>query len=138
MNVKTTAFALVILVWIIGVFLGSTFDGYGSPGSAYAWAGNSTAANAGGYAVSPITTLDYLTNFDNAFKHTAFVGDITMPVPNGKYWNAWIDVMTWKFSFMGNFAIAYWIVFAPFYMPILVGFAMIVFRIIRGNVVFGG
>ena len=138
MGAKAGWLAFFVFVWLIGAFLGSTFDGYGMPGSAYAWAGNATADYAGGYAQSPISVLDYISNVTNSFQRVPFMGNISIPVPtNGEYWAAVFKVITWRWSFMEDYDMLYWICFAPFVIVGVLSLISIIYGLIQGNIKWG-
>lgn len=138
MAIKGSALAMALFVWMIGIFLGSTYDGYGAAGSAYAWAGNSTADNAGGYEYSPAMTLSYIMTGETTFQRTSELGEVTLPKPKfSDYWNMWWAVALWDFSFMQNFQMVRWIIFLPIGAVIISSLLMWMAKLIRGNIGFG-
>jgi hypothetical protein len=96
-----------------------------SPG----WAGTGS----GGYAQSPITTLEYLTNVSNAFQRMPWLGNIPMPVPSPEYFQTAFKVVTWQWSFMDGYAMMYWILFAPFVVMGVLSMILLVYGLITGN-----
>lgn len=207
MSLKAGWLALFVFVWIIGAFLGSTFEyhsGTGALGQAYntglatftngsaTVSGSGTAWVAGmedgniradvdgiwtkiqtvnnntelvmyspytgtggvdmnytmapspgyvgsgtaGYAQSPVTTLEYITNISNAVQRIPLLGNIPLPVPNGDYFKSIYRVITWQWSFMVGYEIIYWIVFAPFVIMGVFCMLLLVYGIITGNLSF--
>lgn len=141
MGLKAGWLALFVFVWLIGAFLGSTFEYHvdtttGTPeqiaaagGQAGKWAGSGT----GGYAESPVTTLEYLMNVTNSFQRLPFF-NITIPVPtNTEYWAEAYKVITWRWSFMEDYTMIYWIVCAPFAIMGILSLILIAYGIITGN-----
>jgi len=135
---KSSMMAFIIFVWIIGVLLGSTYDGYGMAGSAYAWAGNATAEHAGGYAESPATIIDYVSNFTNSYQRINLVGNIGMTLPvNQEYWGAVFTMATWRFSFIEDYPMVYWIVFLPFTIVAMMSIFVLIYQVLTGNLSWG-
>lgn len=119
------------------LFVGYTGDGGAgltytmatSPG----WAGS----GGGGYAQSPITTLEYLTDISNAFQRLPLLGNIPIPIPSGEYFNSIFKVITWQWSFMDGYAMFYWIFCAPFVMMGILSMILLVYGLITGNINMG-
>ncbi len=95
-----------------------------SPG----WAGTGK----GGYAQSPITTFQYLTNLSNALQNVPLVGSIALPVPNGDYFSTAFKVLTWRWSFLVGYPMFYYIFCAPFVMMGVVYIIGIIYGLIGG------
>lgn len=100
-----------------------------SPG----WAGSGT----GGYAESPVTTLQYLLNASNAVQRLPLLGNIPLPVPNGQYFTTAFKVLTWQFSFLEGADMFYWIFMAPFCIMGVLSMLLLVYGILTGNVTVG-
>ncbi len=205
MGLKAGWLALFLFVWIIGAFLGSTFEYHSTPAAAglsyatgtatftygsatvtgagttwndvlmaggnikmdaddvfykilsvenvtsltltavYAQAGGAGAdytmqvapgwvgTSGGGYAQAPITTLEYLTNVNNAMQRIELLGGIPFPVPNTEYFNTIFKVITWQWSFMAGYGMFYWIVCAPFIMMGVLSMILLVYGVLTGN-----
>jgi len=130
---KASVLAFFLMVWIIGAFLGSTFEYHTSA----TWAGNSTGT--GGYDQSPVTTLEFLMNINNATQRTEVLGVIPMITPNEEYFASIFRVISWQFSFLydtnGNLAygLVYYIVFLPFVLAGIIALVLLVYGILTGN-----
>ena len=97
------------------------------------WAGT----GGGGYATSPTTKLDYLTNISNAFQRTPVLGNIPLPIPNPKYFTTLFEVVTWQWSFMEGYDMFYWIMLAPFILMGILSMILLVYGLITGNISWG-
>jgi len=93
------------------------------------WAGTGT----GGYASAPQTKLQYLIDMGNLTQRNTLFGNISMPVPNQKYFSTAFEVITWKWSFMEEADMLYWIFCAPFVIMGVLCFVLLVYGIITGN-----
>lgn len=141
MGLKAGWLALFLFVWIIGAFLGSTFEYHVDTATGTAeqiadagsqagkWAGSGT----GGYDQSPVTTLEYILDVSNSFQRTPFF-NITIPIPtNQEYWESVYKVVTWRWAFMEDYDMIYWIFCAPFVVMGIFTLIMIAYGIITGN-----
>jgi hypothetical protein len=126
MGLKAGWLALFIFVWLIGAFLGSTFDYHHTTAT---WAGTGT----GGYTDTPITTLQYLMNISNAVQRFPVLGGIPLPVPNTEYFSTMYKVVTWQWSFLEGYSMFYWLFCAPFAMMGVLSLILLVYGIITGN-----
>jgi len=114
----------------------SPYSGTGGVGLDYemrptpGWAGT----GGGGYAVSPTTKLQYLTNISNAFQRLSLLGNIPLPVPNPKYFTTLFEVVTWQWSFFDGYDMFYWIFCAPFIMMGILSMILLVYGLITGNI----
>ncbi len=99
-----------------------------SPG----WAGTGT----GGYGSSPTTKLEYLLNVSNAIQRISLLGVIPFPVPNGEYFNTAYEVITWRWSFMVDYGMFYWVFCAPFVVMGVLSMLLLVYGILTGNLTF--
>lgn len=126
MGLKAGWLALFIFVWLIGAFLGSTFEYHTASAD---WAGTGT----GGYDQSPITTLEYLMDVSNSFTTTEVLGFVPIPVPNRDYFDSLYKVITWQWSFMDGYEMFYWIVCAPFVMMGVLSLILLAYGLITGN-----
>ncbi len=131
--------AMFMFVWIIGIILGSTYDGYGSGGPGVAdWALGSTAAGTGGYATSPVNVLTYLIKAVSAGQILELLGAIKFVVMNPDFWFGMFKMITWQFSFwMGDYVIFYVIFGLPFVLLGVGSAFLFVMNAIRGNVTWG-
>lgn len=100
--------------------------------ASYGWAGTGT----GGYASSPTTKLEYLTNISNAMQRIELLGAIPFPVPNQEYFNAAFEVVTWRWSFMTDYQMFYWIFCMPFVIMGVLSMILLVYGILTGNLTF--
>lgn len=141
MGLKAGWLALFLFVWIVGAFLGSTFEYHvdtttgtaeqiaAAGDQAGMWAGSGT----GGYSESPITTLEYIMDITNSFQRLPFF-NITIPVPtNTEYWESIYKVVTWRWAFMEDYDMLYWIFFAPFVAMGILSIILIAYGIVTGN-----
>lgn len=96
-----------------------------SPG----WAGTGT----GGYASSPTSKIEYLTNISNAVQRIELLGAIPFPVPNGNYFKAAFEVVTWQWSFTEGYGMFYLIFLAPFVVMGVLSMILLVYGILTGN-----
>jgi len=127
MGLRAGWLAMFIFVWLIGAFLGSTYDYHHT--DEY-WAGTGT----GGYEQSPITTLSYLMNVKNAFQNNEILGVIPMPMPNGEYFNTAYKVATWQWSFLDGYEMFYWVFCAPFAIMGLMSLVLLAYGFLTGNI----
>jgi hypothetical protein len=141
MGLKAGWLAFFLFVWLVGAYLGSTFEYHvdtttgtaqqiaAAGAQAGKWAGSST----GGYAESPSTTLEYILDVTNSFQRLPFF-NITIPIPsNQAYWSAVYHVVTWRWSFMDDYQMLYWIICAPFVSMGVLSLILIAYGIITGN-----
>lgn len=126
--------AFFVMVWVIGAFLGSTFEYHDST----TWSGNGT----GGYTRSPMTTLEFLKDIRNVTQQTEILGAIPMIAPNSEYFSAIFDIVLWRFSFLydtdGEFAygLVYYIFLFPFVLMGIISLVMLFIGVLRGNLTF--
>ena len=141
MGLKAGWLALFLFVWIIGAIFGSTFEYHvdettGSAeqiAAAGSQAGKWAGSGSGGYTENPQTTLEYIFNMKNVFVK-APVFDVALPIPaNPDYWDAIYRVVTWRWSFMEDAPMVYWIFFFPFVAMGIFSLLMIGYGIITGN-----
>ena len=98
------------------------------------WAGTGT----GGYPSGPVDTLGYLMDIRNAGYRNPLLGDVTLPLPNPKYFEAIFNVMTLNFSFLkDDYPMVYWIFIAPFAMMGILSLVLLTYGLIRGNITWG-
>ncbi|KKM93519.1 hypothetical protein LCGC14_1207620 [marine sediment metagenome] len=118
--------------------LAAGYQGAGGAAGAYTmavspgWAGT----GGGGYAQSPVTTLEYLLNISNMVQRNEILGVIPLITPNGEYFKSAFKVLTWQWSFMAGYTMIYWIFFAPFAMMGVLSMILLVYGIITGNIAF--
>lgn len=141
MGLKAGWLAFFLFVWLIGAFLGSTFEYHvdTATGSAQqiaaagAQAGNWAGDGSGGYGQSPTTTLEYILDVTNSFQRLPFF-NITIPIPsNQQYWDAVYKVVAWRWSFMDGYDMFYWIFLAPFVAMGVLSLILIAYGIVTGN-----
>lgn len=119
--------AIVVFVWIVGVLLGATYDGY--TGADFPTAGGSA-----GYTQSaPATKIEYLTDLSNAVQRNQLLGAIPIPLPNIEYFKTAYQVATWKFTFFDDYQMVYWIVILPFVIVSVFFFFALVYGVLTGN-----
>jgi len=136
--ISTTGAVGGITITTVGtkqIYLFSPYTGAGGAGIAYTmavspgWAGSGS----GGYAQSPTSTLEYITNISNAFQRLSFLGNIPLPVPNGEYFNSVYKVLTWRWSFLDDYDMFYWIFCAPFVVMGVLSMILLVYGVLTGN-----
>jgi hypothetical protein len=88
----------------------------------------------GGYAQSPVTTLEYLMNISNAVQRFPVFGNVPLPIPNGEYFKAAYKVVTWQWSFLEGYEMFYWIFCAPFVLMGVLSLILLVYSVLTGNV----
>jgi len=121
--------AFIVMIWVIGAILGSTFEYQYTEA---AWAGTDTTSE---YAT--ISTVEYLMNLENATQDTD-LGLVSIPVPNADYFKTIFKVATLQFSFIsGDFQIFYYIVLAPFVVMAVISLVLLFIGLIRGNITWG-
>lgn len=127
------------LLHLANVYAGvNATGGYNTTNAAYTmqaspgWAGTGS----GGYARSPTSKLEYLTNVSNAMQRIELLGAIPFIVPNGQYFNSAFEVVTWQWSFMEGYGMFYWIFLAPFVVMGVLSMILLVYGILTGNVDF--
>lgn len=125
MGLKAGWLAMFVFVWVIGMFLGVTFDGYSSEA---AWGGTGT----GGYEESPQSTLSDLMYAVQAIQRNPIVGTITV-VTNGRMWTAAFKIVTWQFSFAQDIPLFYWVFLFPFVVMGFLSILLLVYGIVTGN-----
>ncbi len=123
---------LTVFVYIVAIFLGSTYEGGTVTGS---WAGTGNAGYVAGQ--TPVETLNYLMNMSNAIQHTPIIGNIPLPIPNGQYFAAWFNLLTLQFTFMKGYEMFYYILILPFAIWAVVSLALLTIAAIRGNITWG-
>lgn len=145
MGIKPGLFAFFLFVWMIGAWLGSTFEYHvdtttGSAeqiAAAGAQAGKWAGSGTGGYAQSPVTTFEYLVNVTNAFQKLPFF-NITIPVPtNQEYWESAYKVVTWRWSFMEDYQMLWITICGPFVAMGVLSLILLAYGILTGNLSWG-
>ena len=135
MGLRAGFLGFFLFVWIIGAFLGSTFEFHDTPAE---WAGTGT----GGYSESPVTTLDYLLDVKNIVQKTEIMGAIPMMMPNQEYFETGFKVLMWQFSFLYDttgemaYGLVYYIVFMPFAVMGVLSLILLIYGTISGNLSF--
>ena len=127
MGLRAGWLAMFLFVWLVGAFLGSTYDYHNTDET---WAGTGT----GGYEQSPITTLDYLMNISNVVQQNKIIGGISIPMPNGKYFDTAFKVATWRWSFLDGYEMFYWIFCAPFAIMGIMSIFLLSYGVLTGNI----
>jgi len=99
---KPGLLAFLVLVWIVGVVLGSTYEKHEGPD----WTGTEDG--------EAQTTLSYLMSWKNVTYQQTVVGSIELPLPNPEYISTLGRVMFLQFEFMsGSWVLAQWVILAP-------------------------
>jgi hypothetical protein len=129
MGLRAGWLALFVFVWIIGAFLGSTYEYQNTPET---WAGTGS----GGYYKSPITTLEYLFDVSNAVQVNQILGAIPVPMPNKEYFSTAFKVATWRWSFLDGYEMFYWIFCAPFAIMGIMSLSLLAYGVMTGNLTF--
>jgi len=97
------------------------------------WAG----AGSAGLEQSPSSTLQYLTNLNNAIQQTPlFGGAISIPFFSGDYFDAVFKTLTWQFDFLFYDTLGhmfYWIVCLPFVVASVASIGILLYGLIFGG-----
>ena len=107
MGLKAGWLALFIFVWVIGVFLGSTFE---QEDTSATWAGSGNSS----YETASINNLQTVMSSFQAVQRNPIAGTLSMVV-NGDFWSAVFKMITWQWSFLMNedgsmaYGMFYWI-----------------------------
>lgn len=92
--------AFFIFVWLIGMFLGATYEKHDT---GLTWAGNVQE-----------NTLQYLLNYRNMTYQQTVFGAITLPFPSPEYFATWLRIAIMDFTFLnGDMEMVRWIVLLP-------------------------
>ena len=129
MGLRAGWLALFIFVWLIGAFLGSTFDYQNTPET---WAGTGS----GGYEKSPGDKLDYIMDISNAVQVNQILGAIPVPMPNKLYFSTIFEIATWQWSFLKGYEMFYWIFCMPFVVMGVMSLALLAYGVMTGNLTF--
>ena len=121
------------------ITLAYEYTGTGGAAAVYTMAvsGGWAGAGSAGLEQSPSSTLEYLTNLNNAIQQTPlFGGAISIPFFSGDYFDAMFKVVTWQFDFLfydtlGN--MFYWVVILPFVVASLATLGIILYGLIFGR-----
>jgi len=124
MNNKWIAFAA--FVWIIGMFLGSTFEQH----TGTDWAG-----------ASDESTLEYLLDVKNITYQQDIVGGLAVPMFNTDYFSTMWKVMTFDFEFFSDdvypgMEIVRWIILLPIALAIAYGILYAFIQLLQGFIPF--
>lgn len=119
---KPGLLSFLILVWIVGVFLGATYEKHEGPD----WPGTKEES-----------TLDYLMSFKNVTYQQTIIGSIEIPVPNPQYMKTLGRVMFLQFEFMeGDWQLAQWIILAPLAIAALFTLLYALMQLFQGFIPF--
>ena len=124
-SVNTTTLIYLTAVYAQAGGAGMDYTMQPAPG----WAGT----GGGGYTQSPITTLEYLLNVDNAIQRIELLGAVPFSVPNEEYFNAAYKVLTWRWSFMEDYGLFYWVVCSPFVVMGILSMILLVYGVLTGS-----
>lgn len=103
---------------------GHNYTMQASPG----WAGVGT----GGYANSPTSTLGTLMQSWEAIQRNPIIGVISI-VTNGEFWGAVYKVLLWRWSFLDDYMMVYWIFLFPFVCMGMLSVLLLAYGIVTGN-----
>lgn len=106
--------------------IGKAYTMQASPG----WAGT----GGGGYGTSPTRKLEYLTNISNALQRIELLGVVPFVTPNGEYFNTAFEIVTWRWSFMTEYEMFYWVFCMPFVVMGILSMILLVYGVLTGNV----
>lgn len=96
--------AFFVFVWIVGTFLGLTFEAANFATS---------TLTVGGQVITVKQAMDTIAGF-NIMTWADVFGVIKLPAPNFIYFELLLKMMTWDFSFMtGNWEYVRWFIFIP-------------------------
>lgn len=116
---KWIAFAAV--VWIVGMFLGATFEYHTS--AADTWEGE-----------TQVGTLQYLTGVRNIMYQEGETGPLTYITPNPDYFTTWWQLFSWDFHFLEGegYSMVRWIALVPFTLALTFGFVYMMVTLLQG------
>lgn len=118
-----------IIVWIIGIFLGSTYDGYNTPTT---WAGSGS----GGYSENPQDTMGNLQNANQVAQKVPTIGDLSFIGVAIKWFASIFNVLTWRFTFVRPYPFFQWLLTA-FGVMGLASFIWLLYNLVRGVISWG-
>jgi hypothetical protein len=118
-----------IIVWIIGMILGSTYDYNNTTAT---WGGSGT----GSYSENPQETMTNLTNANQAQQQLPLTGPISYIVPLINFFGSWFKIITLQFSFLQGYQLFQWLFGAIGVMGLVSTFTLI-YGVVRGNITFG-
>ena len=128
----------IIFVYVIGLFLGITYDADAS-GATFSATSNTSATY---YDTSPQQTLQEMYKAEKAIIQNPIYGTVSM-VFNPSAWDALYRITTWQWAFLydesGNMIspMFYWIFLFPWIATFAFAMLVIIFNSLRGNVSIG-
>ena len=122
--------AMIVFIYIILAFLGTTFEGQTQ--NQGTWAGTGS----GGQTVSPIQNVQTLGTLAKGGQTLSFFGVMELPVQIQGWLGAAYRVITLQFSFLmtGGYVMFYWIFLLPIAIAGVTSFIMLFIGTIRGNI----
>ena len=126
--------AIVAVIWIFGVILGSTFNYSNTQAS---WSGSSTTASVLTGGSGQITDIHYLLDIKNAVQTIDVLGAIPLPVPNANYFKVVFSTLTLRFSFLVSnpYGEMFWyFCLFPLSLIGIVGMVLTFMALVRGNI----
>lgn len=121
--------SLFAMIWLIGAWLGSTYDGYNTPST---WVGTGS----GGYSTNATTTMNNLMGANVVTSQTPIWGAIPIVGPIANWAVSAFAVATLDFSFLAPYPMIHNIIHAFGLMAILALFG-ILYGALRGNITIG-
>ena len=119
--------ALFALVWLIGMWLGTTYDGYSSFDT-FVGADGSTANNS--------ATLSGLESGSETTQQLPLVGNIPFVTPTVNFITSVFKIITWQFSFVEPYPMIQ-AIFTAFGTMGFLTMLMIVYGMVTGNLTWG-
>jgi len=118
-NIKWIGF--MIAVWVIGMFLGATFEHH-------------TAAAGNWEGATQESTLEYLLNVKHVVYQEDNVGELHFVFINKEYFDTLWQVFTWDFTFLRGepYEMVRWIVLIPFSIVCALGVAYMFIQLMQG------
>ena len=122
--------AMIVFIYIILAFLGTTFEGQTQ--NQGTWAGTGS----GGQTISPIENVQTLGTLAKGGQTLSFFGVVELPVQIPGWLGAAYRVITLQFSFLmtGGYVMFYWIFLLPIAIAGVTSFIMLFIGTIRGNI----
>jgi hypothetical protein len=118
-----------IIVWIIGIILGSTYDGNNTSAT---WAGTGS----GSYSENPQTTMNNLMDASQATQKLPLIGALSFVVPAANFFMSLFKIVTWQFSFLSPYPFIA-LLFFGFGVMGLASLILLIFNLVRGNIAWG-
>ena len=128
-------FALIVFVYVIGLYLGATFENANTTAE---WGPGGGSA---GLSESPLTTLQNAVQMKNLIQEQPLLGGaITIPLPNTDIFTATFKILTGQFDFVMYDDLGrmfYQHVLLPFVVASVASIAVMFYGMVFGNITWG-